>query len=64
MAWRRSGDKPLSESMLVSLRYALLGLNELMREIHQSSVESRDKGPVTWALMFFYDVSLSKLLNK
>ena len=26
MAWRRPGDKPLSEPMLVSLR----GLNELM----------------------------------
>ena len=32
MAWRRSGDKPLSESMMVSLLthiYASLGLNEL-----------------------------------
>ena len=32
MAWRRPGDKPLSEPMMVSLLthiYALLGLNEL-----------------------------------
>ena len=31
MAWRRRGDKPLSEPMMVSLRriYASLGLNEL-----------------------------------
>ena len=33
MAWRRSGDKPLSEPMMVSLQthidYASLGLNEL-----------------------------------
>ena len=32
MAWRRSGDKPLSETMVVSLPthvYASLGLNEL-----------------------------------
>ena len=32
MAWRRSGDKPLSEPMMVSLLthiYASLGLNEL-----------------------------------
>ena len=31
MAWRRSGDKPLSEPMMVSYRriYASLGLNEL-----------------------------------
>ena len=30
MAWRRPGDKPLSEPMMVRLRiYALLGLNEL-----------------------------------
>ena len=31
MAWRRPGDKPLSEPMMVSLRriYASLGLNEL-----------------------------------
>ena len=28
MAWRRGGDKPLSEPMMVRL-YALLGLNEL-----------------------------------
>ena len=30
MAWRRSGDKPLSESMLLVYRriYASLGLNE------------------------------------
>ena len=34
MAWRRSGDKPLSEPMLVSLLthiYASLGLNELKK---------------------------------
>ena len=32
MAWRRSGDKPLSEPMMISLRhiYASLGLNELI----------------------------------
>ena len=32
MAWRRSGEKPLSEPMMVSLLthiYASLGLNEL-----------------------------------
>ena len=31
MAWRRSGDKPLSEPMMISLPtiYASLGLNEL-----------------------------------
>ena len=33
MAWRRPGDKPLPESMMVSLRtriYSSLGLNELI----------------------------------
>ena len=32
MAWRRSGDKPLSEPVMVSLLriYASIGLNELM----------------------------------
>ena len=33
MAWRRSGDEPLSEPMMVSLPriYASLGLNELTK---------------------------------
>ena len=32
MAWRRTGDKPLSEPMIVYWRiYASLGLNELKR---------------------------------
>ena len=30
MAWRRPGDKPLSESMMVKRIYASLGSNELM----------------------------------
>ena len=37
MAWRRSGDKPLSEPMMVRLPthiYASLGLNELWGHIH------------------------------
>ena len=36
MAWRRSGDKPLSEPMMVSLPthiYASLGLNEAVVNI-------------------------------
>ena len=36
MAWRRSGDKPLSEPMMVRLPthiYASLGLNKLSREV-------------------------------
>ena len=31
MAWRRPGDKPLSEPMMVSLLTHILGLNELTR---------------------------------
>ena len=38
MAWRRPGDKPLSEPMIVYWRiYALLGLNELMTLSAQNS---------------------------
>ena len=35
MAWRRPGDKPLSQPMMVRLQrtYASLGLNELSTEI-------------------------------
>ena len=37
MAWRRPGNKPLSEPMLVSLRiYASLGLNELTKNEKKS----------------------------
>ena len=40
MAWRRPGDKPLSEPMMVSYRrmYASLGPNELMRGTWTSAV--------------------------
>ena len=30
MAWRRPGDKPVSEQMMFSLLYASFGLNELI----------------------------------
>ena len=61
MAWRRSGDKPLSEPMMVSfLRiYASFGLNELTKyqritlltfivQMHGSLVDSPHKRPVMW----------------
>ena len=37
-AWRRPGDKPLSDPMMVSLLriYALLGLNELRLRYNQN----------------------------
>ena len=35
MAWRRTGDKPLSESMMIRRIYASLGLNELKGQCDQ-----------------------------
>ena len=44
MAWRRSGDKPLSEPMMISLQthiYASLGLNELTLKLQRYLAWSR-----------------------
>ena len=61
MAWSQSGDKPLSEPMMVSflLIYASFGLNELTKyqritlltfivQMHGSLVDSPHKRPVMW----------------
>ena len=46
MAWRRAGDKPLSEPMMVSLPtrhlYASLGLHELIRNIAKYYIPDRE----------------------
>ena len=41
MAWRRPGDKPLSEPMMVSLPTHICGLNELMQKLHFSCISDQ-----------------------
>ena len=56
MAWRRSGDKPLSETMMVSI-YASLDLNELTHELVT-------EWPAFWATKFLNSLYYEKVLLK
>ena len=61
MAWRRSGDKPLSEPIMVSLPTHICVTRP---QWVKSPVDSPHKGPVMQSFYVFFVVGLNKLLNK